>query len=199
MDTRPELQTIGSTVYACETIVEHLKQKLESKKEEPDKVSKVERHVGRFDTTEQLNYWLSEKGGGIRVAALRVPKMEQVGHELIGSVHFVAYVFTTDVFGYQKDIRAEVMVAALAEALLETEWRKGKASSGVSGLRSDNLYSGQIDQKGVAIWSVTWSQDWPLNRPIDLSTLDEFKTLGMTAQIADGAPELKGKIELPQD
>ncbi len=31
----------------------------------------------------------------------------------------------------------------------------------------DNLYTTGIDKLGLAIWSVTWRQDWPLdnNRP----------------------------------
>ena len=198
--SRPELITLGSSVHACEQTVKYLKTKLETKGKEPDKVNLVERHVGRIDTADELKRWIGQKSGGIRLAALNIPSMQKVGHELIGTVNFAAYIFVTDSYGYQKDIRAEVLVAMLAQSLTESAWIKNAgASSQVSQLKATNLYSGQIDKLGVAIWSVTWSQDWPLNKSLDLNSLDDFNTFGMKAKIADGAPELEGEIKLLQE
>jgi len=67
-----------------------------------------------------------------------------------------------------------------------------------SSVRADNLYNGAIDQLGVAIWSVTWSQQWYIDEEIDLSTLDDFITFGLKGVIAEGSPEIEGEVKLPQ-
>ncbi|MDN2661742.1 hypothetical protein OW491_18195, partial [Neptunomonas sp. CHC150] len=111
---------------------------------------------------------------------------------LIGNVNFAAYVFTTDQFGYEKDLRAEVVAGKFVRELVD---RSALPTSygRVENVRSDNLYSGEIDKLGIAIWSVTWSQQWYLDEEIDLSTLDDFITFGLKGEIADGAPTIDGE------
>ncbi|MNH37449.1 hypothetical protein D3C79_983560 [compost metagenome] len=64
-------------------------------------------------------------------------------------------------------------------------------------MRADNLYTTAIDKLGLAIWSVTWRQDWPLDDPIDEATLDDFLRFNFKAELADGAPVCEAMIELP--
>lgn len=195
--SRPDFTTSGSTVWAVNEIVQYLKPKLEGGVREIEKIQTVERHIGRFDKADDIKRWMSNRDGGVRVAALRVQQYETVGNRLIGNVNFAAYVFTADQFGYEKDLRAEVVVGKLVRELMD---RSALPTSygRVENVRSDNLYSGEIDKLGIAIWSVTWSQQWYLDEEIDLSTLDDFITFGLKGEIADGAPTIDGEVKLPQ-
>ncbi len=195
--SRPDFTTSGSTVWAVNEIVQYLKPKLEGGVREIEKIQTVERHIGRFDKADDIKRWMSNRDGGVRVAALRVQQYETVGNRLIGNVNLVAYVFTTDQFGYEKDLRAEVVAGKLVRELVD---RSALPTSygRVENVRSDNLYSGEIDKLGIAIWSVTWSQQWYLDEEIDLSTLDDFITFGLKGEIADGAPTIDGEVQLPQ-
>ncbi|HDZ3731991.1 TPA: hypothetical protein RSW61_006016 [Vibrio harveyi] len=198
MSERPSFNIQGSTVWACNEIVNYLKPALEGVDEsEIDKVATVERHIGRFDKPEDIKSWLARRGGGIRIAALRVNQYETVGNRLVGDVNFVAYVFTADQYGYEKDMRAEVITGRLVRAMMD---RKATPTSYSmpQGVRADNLYNGGIDQLGVAIWSVTWSQQWYIDEEIDLSTLDDFITFGLKGEIAEGSPDIEGEVNLPQ-
>ena len=109
---------------------------------------------------------MSGKEGGIRVCAQRVVAMQNQGSRLIGTIEFVAFVFCAEQFAYAKDQRAEVIACRLAKALmLKGGWVGTGASSVPEAVRADNLYTTAIDKLGLAIWSVTWRQDWPLDEP----------------------------------
>ena len=195
--SRPDFTTSGSTVWAVNEIVQYLKPKLEGGVREIEKIQTVERHIGRFDKADDIKRWMSNRDGGVRIGALRVPQYETVGNRLIGNVNLVAYLCTTDQFGYEKDLRAEVVAGKLVRELVDRS-ALPTAYGRVENVRSDNLYSGEIDKLGIAIWSVTWSQQWYLDEEIDLSTLDDFITFGLKGEIADGAPTIDGEVKLPQ-
>lgn len=196
-DTRPSFNTQGSTVWAVNEIVQYLKPHMVGGIREIDKVSIVERHLGRFDKPEDITNFMSARDGGIRIAAMRVSSYESIANRLVGNVHFAAYIFAGDQFGYEKDIRAEVITGRLVKALSISS-ALPTAYGSVSGLRSDNLYSGSIDKLGIAIWSVTWSQQWYLDVPLDLNSLDDFRTFGFKGEIKDGTPSIEGDVSLPQ-
>ncbi|HHY0486353.1 TPA: hypothetical protein ACVU4X_002987 [Vibrio parahaemolyticus] len=195
--SRPDFNTSGSTVWACEEIVNYLKPMLEGGLQDIDKVQAVERHVGRFDKPADIKRWMSNRDGGIRIAALRVKSYETIGGRLIGNVDFAAYVFTAEQYGYQKDIRAEVITGRLVRSLMGFD-ALPTAYSQVADVRSDNLYSGNVDELGLAIWAVTWSQQWYLDEELNLGTLDDFLTFGMNGELEDGAPTIDGEVILPQ-
>ncbi|WP_265432821.1 hypothetical protein [Aeromonas salmonicida] len=199
--SRPDFGTIGSTVSACEGVVQYLKPYLEAAGPGADRVidrvQTVERHIGRFNEPDDITRWMSGKGGGIRIAAMRVVSMRREGN-LIGIIEFSAFVFCAEQFGYAKDQRAEVIAGRLATALMLTGgWRGTGASKAPEGVRMDNLYTPGIDELGLAIWSVTWRQDWPLDDPIDPATLDDFLRFNFKAELAAGAPVCEATIELP--
>lgn len=199
--SRPYFGTIGSTVSACEGVVQYLKPYLEAAgpgaNRVIDRVQTVERHIGRFNEPDDITRWMSGKDGGIRIAAMRVVSMRREGN-LIGTIEFSAFVFCAEQFGYAKDQRAEVIAGRLATALMLTGgWLGTGASKAPEGVRMDNLYTTGIDELGLAIWSVTWRQDWPLDNPIDPATLDDFLRFNFKAELADGAPVCEATIELP--
>jgi hypothetical protein len=200
--SRPDFGTIGSTVSACEGVVNYLKPYLEATGPGADRVidrvQKVERHIGQFDKAEELGRWMSDKDGGVRIAVLRIPKMENQGNELVGTIEFAAYVFCADLWAYAKDQRAEVIAGRLAKALMiKGGWVGKGAKKAPESVQARNLYSIQTDKKGVAIWAVTWLQDWPLDDPIDPATLDDFLRFNWRAEQGDGAPVCEADITLP--
>ncbi|ELB2040580.1 hypothetical protein WOB69_00870 [Vibrio parahaemolyticus] len=195
--SRPDFNTSGSTVWACEEIVNYLKPYLEGGQEDVDKVQAVERHIGRFDKPADIKRWMSNRDGGIRIAALRVTSYEKIGNRLVGNVDFAAYVFTAEQYGYQKDMRAEVITGRLVRSLMDFD-ALPTACSEAKNVRSDNLYSGNVDELGLAIWSVTWSQQWYIDEELNLGTLDDFLTFGMKGELEDGAPTIDGEVSLPQ-
>ncbi|EGQ7799292.1 hypothetical protein I6Z03_002982 [Vibrio parahaemolyticus] len=195
--SRPDFNTSGSTVWACEEIVNYLKPYLEGGQEDVDKVQAVERHIGRFDKPADIKRWLSNRDGGIRIAALRVTSYEKIGNRLVGNVDFAAYVFTAEQYGYQKDMRAEVITGRLVRSLMDFD-ALPTACSEAKNVRSDNLYSGNVDELGLAIWSVTWSQQWYIDEELNLGTLDDFLTFGLKGELEDGAPTIDGEVSLPQ-
>lgn len=69
-EQRPELRTPGSTVAAAERIVAWLKIALQGNT--PDRADVVERHIGQFNSPDEVKRYLSGRTGCIRVAALRV-------------------------------------------------------------------------------------------------------------------------------
>ena len=90
--SRPDFGTIGSTVAACEGVVKYLIPYLQADAvggdKQVDRVQTVERHIGQFDKPEDVKRWLSNRDGGVRVAAdarrlrrARVPKpLRHGGH-----------------------------------------------------------------------------------------------------------------------
>lgn len=197
MTTRPSFSVLGSTVYACQEIVNYLKTKLEGGIEEIDKVQVVERHIGRFDKPQDVKHWMSKRDGGVRIAALKVLGYENIGGRLIGNVSFVAYVFAADQYGYEKDTRAEVIAGKLVKAMFGRS-APTTAYEKAQGFRADNMYSVALDELGMALWAVTWQQKWYLDEPIDETTLDDFITFGLKGELEDGAPTIEGEVELPQ-
>ncbi|WP_303845280.1 hypothetical protein [Aeromonas sobria] len=200
--SRPDFGTIGSTVAACEAVVQYLIPYVQADdiggQRQIDRVTTVERHIGQFNKAEHIKRWMSRKNGGVRVTALRVVSMANQGSSLVGTVEFAAFVFCLDLAAYAKDQRAEVVASRLAKALmLKGNWAGTGAAKAPEAVRMDNLYSNDIDELGLAIWSVTWRQDWPLDEPIDPATLDDFLHFNWRAEQGDGAPACEAEINLP--
>lgn len=195
--TRPDFSVVGSTVHACNKVVEYLAPFIEGGPRDINKVHKVERHIGRLNTEQDVKRWIGNREGGIRVAAMNVESYEKVGGAIIGMVNLSAYIFVTDFYGYEKDTRAEVIAGMLAAALMSKEATPGCYSK-PQDIRADNLYSKNIDELGVAGWAVSWKQKWQLNIPIDPADLDDFIKFGLRGELADGAPVLEGEVTLPQ-
>ncbi|HGM5299496.1 hypothetical protein [Serratia marcescens] len=190
---RPSLVTLGSTVSAAERIVAWLQPALEG--EQPDQVRKVERHIGQFNTPEEVKRHLSDRNGTIRVAAIRVRDIRHEAGGTVGLVTWVAYVMATDFWGYGRDLRAEVMTGKLCRRLADPAAAKGMgAERKALDISADNIYSGSLDSLGVTMWAVMWQQEFKLDQETDISTLPDFLRLGMTATPQGGVPVIEAVI-----
>jgi len=201
MSNRPtSINDAGSTVWACLKVVEYLKPLIENPlgaEQALEKVSKVERHIAPFASKDEFKRWMSSKSGGVRVSVLGVTDYEKEANRIIGNVKFVAHVYAADMWGYQKDIRAEIISSAVARALLKTK-ATPEAYGKPMQVSNKNLYSGSIDELGVALWAVEWSQKWYVDVPIDETTLDDFITFGLKGELEPDSPTIEGEVELPQ-
>ncbi|MBQ4781957.1 hypothetical protein F9U38_15685 [Pectobacterium versatile] len=195
MSERPSLVTLGSTVSAAERIVAWLQPVLQGTN--PDQVPVVERHIGQFNTPEEVKRHLSDKCGCIRIAALRVRDIKHQAGGVVGTVTWCAYVMATDYWGYGRDLRAEVMVSKLAKRIANPQAAKEMgAERKADTLSADNIYSGSLDNLGLTMWAVMWSQEFKLDEETDISTLPDFLRLGMTATPRGGVPVIESVINV---
>lgn len=192
-EERPSLVTLGSTVAAAERIVAWLQQDLEG--DNPDQVRKVERHIGQFNTPDEVKRHLSDRNGSIRVAALRVRDIRHEAGGTVGLVTWVAYVMATNSWGYGRDLRAEVITGKVCRRLAHPTAAKGMgAERKASDISADNIYSGSLDDLGVTMWAVMWHQEFMLDEETDISVLPDFLRLGMTATPQGGVPVITAVI-----
>ncbi|HBC0987570.1 TPA: hypothetical protein IGZ61_002242 [Escherichia coli] len=195
--TRPQLITTGSTVAAAENIVAWLKPAIQGSN--PDQVSIVERHIGKFNTPEEVKTYLSDRDGSVRVAALRVRDIRVFGGGVVGTVSWVAYVMTSDQWGYGRDTRAEVVVGKIVRRIIGAEGARGmKASKAPTDISAENIYTGKLGDLGVTMWAVTWEQESALDDELDLASLDDFLQHYQTWPAEnENAPEMAADVRLP--
>ncbi|HAT5012304.1 TPA: hypothetical protein I9774_005085 [Serratia marcescens] len=195
MSERPSLVTLGSTVSAAERIVNWLQPVLQGS--QPDQVRVVERHIGQFNSPDEVKRHLTDRDGSVRIAALRVRDIRHETGGIVGLVTWVAYVMATDAWGYGRDLRAEVMVGKLARRLAMPQATKGMgAERKAESISAENIYSGSLDDLGVTMWAVTWGQEFKLDEETDISELPDFLRLGMTVIPPGGVPEVNGVINV---
>lgn len=191
---RPMLLTTGSTVAAAERIVAWLKPVLEGN--DPDQVRVVERHIGQFNTPEEVKRHLSGRDGCIRVAALRVRDISG-RNNVTGLVTWGAYVMATDAWGYGRDTRCEVLVGKLVRRLVARDAVAGMdAERMAASVSADNIYSASLDGLGLTMWAVTWQQEFRLDDEIDLNALPDFLRLGATFASGEHGAEVTDVINV---
>lgn len=196
---RPSLLTTGSTVSAAENIVAWLKPELlnEPQQNKPDRVSVIERHIGQFSTPAEVKTYLTDRDGCIRLAALRVRNIRAQAGGTVGDITWAAYIMATDAWGYTRDTRCEVLVGKLVRRIVQRGAPNGmKAERLATSVSADNIYSGGLNDLGLAMWAVTWEQEFRLDDEIDLATLPDFLRLGATLQVGDGTAPIEGVINV---
>ncbi|MEC7376838.1 MAG: hypothetical protein VX421_04450, partial [Pseudomonadota bacterium] len=62
---------------------------------------------------------------------------------------------------------------------------------------AENLYSGQLDRHGIALWAVSWQQGISLSTT-DIAELADFTLYTATHEVGDG-PVAEDRVELPQE
>ena len=128
-------------------------------------------HDGRFSEREVKRFVLSAPA--VLVACLGAVSIQDRGDQSIESVRqWAAFVLTDDCPGLTRGEAARNLVDALELLILrgivrtdeDTGVRSLSNRWGLTGVgpaervQSQNLYSGMIDEEGVALWAVTWRQ-----------------------------------------
>ena len=125
----------------------------------------VDQHPGRF-TEAELGQIVMKKRA-VRVAIEAVPQVNVTGP---GGIHaellMSAFVICGDSHAGPRHQVAIELIEQIALALPHERW-------GVSYLRPalpasmtiDNLYNGEIDAKGIALWAIAWQQGYQTVKP----------------------------------
>ena len=156
------------------TLREAIRVKLE---EEVDGFAKVYTHGGRFDLDE-LKRWAKQTPCAV-VGLLGIPSFEFDGTQVIGNCEWGAFIVTKDASDLKRDGSAVALVSAIAAVVTPLERWGDDAAHQITAIKASNLYGGKVDQSGIALWAVTWTQGYDINR-FDITTLEDFTTYHST-------------------
>lgn len=194
--TRPSFDVSGSSVYAVMQIVNYLQEKISGPDEKIDAIPLVERHAGKFDDEQDIKKYMSNKNGGVRVCATAIKDIKyQSGYGVTGTIEFAIFVFCADHYGYKRDIRAEVISGHVSDAIASADCALKSETKAIN-VNAMNLHDVKIDSLGLAIWAVTFSQEWRLDAPIDIAELDDFLQVDHTQIIEEDAPSQQSIINV---
>jgi len=113
-------------------------------------------HPGRFNLEELKR--MTTRLPGVKVAILGAPQTEELGTgEYKATLKFAAFILVGDRRNLSKEKAALNLVEILTTLIGSNRWGRDDVYL-AENISADNLYSGSIDKKGVAIWAVTWSQ-----------------------------------------
>lgn len=161
----------------------------------------IEAHGGSFSRDEIKRFAL--KAPCIRVALLGFGQTSRAPTgEIVLPVHFVAACVAKDrlVEGGEKvgrDAGAALIANAVALAVAGNRF-------GLSGvhqpkeLRGENLYSGEVDTTGLALWQVTWTTPARLGDSVDEAIAAIAQLLANGVLYADPLP-VEGADPLPEE
>jgi len=154
----------------------------------------VEAHGGRFDRAELARY--SKRAPAVLVAAMGMPRVEERPRAR-PAVQFAAFVMCRDAPGAPRDTQALTLTEALVRLVPGNTWEQGNAQRPEQ-VSAENLYSGEIDRLGIAMWAVSWRQVINLSTLRDASELADFATYHGTHHVGDG-PDTESHLELPTE
>jgi hypothetical protein len=152
----------------------------------------VQPHGGRFNLAELKRVALSQPAA--LVAILGGP-LERQGGQAVGDVQVAVFIVTTGSSVTSRDSAALAFAETISGLVCENKWKYADAKA-PTGMRIDNLYSGDIDNQGVAIWSVSWSQKADLCI-YDAAALDDLLKVDLKYDLApmDGVTEAEDLVE----
>lgn len=152
----------------------------------------VEAHGGRFDRLELARY--SKRAPAVLIAAMSMPRVEERPRSR-PQVQFAAFVVCRDAPSAPRDAQALTLAEALVRLVPRNQWGREDAESPAN-ISAENLYSGEIDKLGIAMWAVSWRQTIALKPLRDISELGDFAIYSATHEIGDG-PDTESHLELP--
>lgn len=115
-----------------------------------------EAHPGRFNLDE-LKRFLT-KAPSVRVACLGIGRFEREASGMIDcDVQFAAFVLTDGSVRLPGGAAAVNIITALVPLIDRNDWGLENVGAAVV-TRAENLYGGDLDNKGVALWALTWTQ-----------------------------------------
>lgn len=154
----------------------------------------VEAHGGRFDRAELARY--SKRAPAVLVAALGFPRVAERPRAR-PSVQFAAFVVCRDAPGASRDTQALTLAEALVRLIPGNRWSLDDLEA-PEPPSAQNLYNGDIDRLGIAMWAVSWRQVVALTPLRDIADLADFATFHGTHHIGDG-PDTESHLELPTE
>jgi hypothetical protein len=131
----------------------------------PD-LARCEPHMGRFDEKELAR--LGVNTPAVLVAVLGAPSATDVGNdERDQVVRTAAIVVTSDRRDLPRDEAALAIVEALLVRIPGQRWGQEDCHMVQHAtVKAENLHSGEIDRRAIALWAVTWDQTIRLGEDI---------------------------------
>jgi phage gp37-like protein len=152
-------------------------------------------HGGRFDRGELQR--LSRRAPAVLVAVLGIPGLDDGAGAGRAAVRWGAYVLTRDTPAVRRDVAVLDYAEALMRLVRGNRWALGSAQR-PRRIGADNLYSGELDKHGIALWAVTWEQEIAF-APRDLADLADWTLYSATHQVGGADdPDAEDRVELPQ-
>ena len=116
----------------------------------------VEVHPGGFNLDELAG--ISTQLPMVRIACMGSAAVKKIDTgEKEAHLKMAAFVVTEDRQGLSKDTAAINIVEALLTLIPDQQWDIS-GTSNAENIKADNLYSGQANHQGVALWAIYWEQ-----------------------------------------
>ena len=124
-------------------------------------LKEVAGHPGRFDLGELQR--ISMRAPAVRLAILGAPRIAETSDERLRiDLSLAAFVITRDAPGLPRDEAALNIVETLMQLVSLNQWQVAEDTGfGLllpREMRAENLYSGEVDRRGVALWGLSWRQ-----------------------------------------
>jgi len=148
-------------------------------------VVNVHVHAGRFDVEELQK--ISAKAPAVFLACMGLADADDSNHAgITGKTAWAAIVVTKDTPKAMRDEYALSLVNALLLHIPGNEWSLDATTGRPEKINGRNLYSAKTQKFGIALWGVTWQQNFSIGGLGDPATLHTFDIWHADHQLADG-------------
>lgn len=154
----------------------------------------VEAHRGRFDSAAEIKRFAT-KAPAVLVACVRSRLDDSSEAMPRQQASWAVFVITRDQPQLARDAGALALVEAIELSVSGNTWALDDTSA-PTGIDSRNLYSGAIDNLGVALWATTFDQTIA-NPVIDAATLAALGVFATFHQDIDMVPA-DGQIDITE-
>lgn len=150
-------------------------------------IKTCEGHAGRFDLNEIKR--IATKAPALYLSISQIENINDDGNEINATIHWVAFIITRDIPGTERDVSALAYVQALISLLPGNNWALDETETTPKKINAKNLYTANIDKKGIAMWAVSWSQRMMIGTELDLTILNNFVTYHAEHSLVEGPDE----------
>jgi hypothetical protein len=130
-------------------------------------------HGGSFDVQELLR--VSVRAPGVLVTVLDAT-VDGGAFPPAAQVTFAAFIYAADKPGMPRGQAALALAEAALALIYGADWGISDVQTTPSQIQARNLFSTQLDKKGVAIWGISWQQKIELSQMVDATQLNDFIT-----------------------
>jgi len=147
-------------------------------------------HAGRFDLAELRR--VATKTPAVFIACLGVKESElQESGECDADLVMAAFVVTSDAKALPKDVAALNIIEFLLLYIPGKQWGLGGKAFKAREVQAQNMYSGEVDKTGTAMWAASWRQKVRLGESIwdETGVLPSHVYFGIVPEVGIGHEE----------
>lgn len=157
-----------------------------------------EPHGGRFNIDELKR--VCAKAPAVFVSMLSAGRVNADNGGTNAVINFAVYVVTKRTSRVSEDQLVLNLVQKLIQILARQQWGLDESEKEPENIKAQNLFSQKVDRQGVAMWGITFSQQFDLGGQIDLNALADFNEYVAEHVLADGQePAAIDKQQMEQD